>query len=251
MQLTFPFSRSKKELERVNAELKIKNAEMQLQQEKLTAINEELRAANDEIKTINEKLLITTFEVSNAEDIIYTLAQAIEAKDDYTKGHSERVGDYAQCIAQSIGLPDEEKEIIYRAALLHDIGKIGISDNILNKKGTLEQKEFVIIRQHPDTAVRILSNLKFVQKYIPYIKYHHEWYNGNGYPEGLSGEEIPIGAKILAVADAFDAMTSDRPYRKGMSVDAALEILDSGSGTQWDAKMVQALMYCKQTFSHL
>jgi putative nucleotidyltransferase with HDIG domain len=146
-------------------------------------------------------------------------------------------------------LSDEENEIIYRAALLHDIGKIGISDNILNKKGTLEHREFVIIRQHPDTAVRILSNLKFVQKYIPYIKYHHEWYNGNGYPEGLSGENIPIGAKILAVADAFDAMTSDRPYREGMSVDAALDILNSGSGSQWDAKIVQALMDCKQTFS--
>ncbi|MGB6369572.1 MAG: HD domain-containing phosphohydrolase, partial [Atribacterota bacterium] len=146
-------------------------------------------------------------------EIVKALAQAIEAKDPYTHGHSERVMQYAVLIAQKLGLPEEEKESLKYAAILHDIGKIGVRGIILNNPNGLTVKEYDEIKKHPLVGEGIIKPIELLQPIRPLIRHHHEWYNGKGYPDGLSGENIPLGARIQAVADAYDAMKSDRPYR--------------------------------------
>jgi len=170
------------------------------------------------------------------------LAQAIEAKDLYTRGHCDRMVQYALAIADRLGLSAEEKKHLGYGAALHDIGKIGIHELILNKSGKLTDKEYEIMKDHPMLGAEIIKGVDFLNPVVPMIYYHQERYDGKGYPEGLSGEEIPIGARIIAILDTFDAMTSDRPYRKALPMEVAFAELRRCTGTQFDPKIVETLI---------
>lgn len=174
-------------------------------------------------------------------ETISALSNAMEAKDQYTQGHSYRVADYAVGIAEQMGLKANKIEQIRTAATLHDIGKIGVADSILNKNGKLEESEYVLIQKHPELGAKILSGVDFLVEVANIIKYHHERCDGKGYPEGLTDAQIPIEAAILAVADAYDAMTSDRPYRRAMDQSVAIKILLKESGSQFNPIVVKAL----------
>ena len=169
-------------------------------------------------------------------------ALAVEAKDKYTHGHSENVMKYTVVLAKHLGLEGKEIEQIKYAGLLHDVGKIGVDEAILNKPGKLTPKEFDQIKKHPELGSRILENVPFFESLVPLIKHHHEFYNGKGYPSGLAGEEIPYGARILSVADAFEAMTSNRPYRKAMSREVAFDIMKKEKGSQFDPEIAEAFL---------
>nr|WP_145405697.1 HD-GYP domain-containing protein [Paenibacillus xylanexedens] len=165
------------------------------------------------------------------------LAAALDARDKYTAGHSMRVAEYSILIGRLSGMNEEQADLLYKSALLHDIGKIGIPDEVLLKDGKLSDEEFAIIRKHPVLGESILLQIEPVDAmadFLPGVRSHHERYDGKGYPDGMVGEDIPLFGRIIAVADAFDAMTSDRPYRNGMSDEKALMILEEGKGTQWD-----------------
>jgi len=172
--------------------------------------------------------------------VIFALADAIEKRDPYTGGHTKRVMEYSLLIGQAMGLDKRELERLKLAAVLHDIGKIGIRDAILLKEAKLTDEEYRTIMNHTIYGAEILSHIKQLKDIIPGVKYHHEKYNGTGYPEGLKGEEIPLIARIIAVADTYDAMTTDRPYRKGLSPEVALEEIRKHAGTQFDPKVVEA-----------
>jgi len=183
-------------------------------------------------------------------EIVKALAQAIEAKDPYTHGHSARVMEYTVQIAQKLGLPEEEIESLRYAAILHDIGKIGVRGIILNNPNSLTSKEYDEIKQHPLVGEGIIQPIELLQPIKPLIRHHHEWYNGKGYPDGLSGKDIPLGARILAVADAYDAMKFDRPYRKALTEETAIQELKGGNGTQFDPKIVEVFLeLLKQSLS--
>ncbi|MEM8946380.1 MAG: HD-GYP domain-containing protein [Planctomycetota bacterium] len=171
---------------------------------------------------------------------VQALTSAIDAKDRYTSGHSNRVAYFSVSIAQRMGLNKAERDTLYLAGLLHDIGKIGIDDNVLNKAGTLTDQEYEQIKLHPQLGYEILRGVKQLDQVLPMVLHHHEAWDGSGYPHGLAGDDIPKMARIMAVADAFDAMTSDRPYRKGMSDGEVDEILRVGAGSQWDPEVVNA-----------
>ncbi len=169
---------------------------------------------------------------------IRALANAIEARDQYTRGHSERVTEYSVKIAERMKIDKDELEKIRYAALLHDIGKINVKEGILNKPGKLTDEEFKIMSQHPVYGARIMEPVEEFRQMLPYMYHHHEKYNAGGYPEGLSGEDIPLASRILAVADSFDAMTSNRPYRKSLSIEHAVSEIEKNSGTQFDPRVV-------------
>lgn len=171
---------------------------------------------------------------------ILALAAAIETKDPYTKGHSSAVARHALAIAQEVGLSKERLEEIYIAGILHDVGKIGISEQLLCKEGKLTDEEYLIMQEHPSHAKKILEPVGFSEWIIKSICYHHEWFNGTGYPDGLKGEEIPLGARILCVADTIDAMSSERFYRGMMSLERIIKELKQGSGTQFDPEVTEA-----------
>jgi len=173
---------------------------------------------------------------------IQTLARAIDAKDPYTKGHSDRVTKYAMKVAKEMKLSESAIRNIEYAALIHDIGKIGIQETILAKKGNLSETEYEIIKMHPLIGESIITPVKFLNGIAPLILYHHEHYDGKGYLEGLRGEGIPIGARIISVADAFDAMTSDRPYRKALTKEEARRELEKESGKRFDPEVVEAFL---------
>lgn len=175
---------------------------------------------------------------------IGALASAVDAKDPYTYGHSSAVTDYALAIGREMAFSSGELETLRIAALLHDIGKIGIDSAILNKPGRLEPDEYVMIQRHPDIAANILSSLDFLKDVVPFVQYHHERWDGGGYPTGITGEQIPLGARIISVADAFDAMTSERPYRPALDYAQAIEELRACAGTQFDATVVDAFVRC-------
>jgi len=170
-------------------------------------------------------------------EAVQTLVNAIEAKDQYTKGHSIRVTQYAMWYARHSDIPFEEASDIQLAARLHDIGKLGIADAILNKTGTLTDEEYDIIKKHPETSYKILKPI-MSDSILKTIRYHHERWDGKGYPDGLAGDLIPMGARIVCLADSFDAMTSFRSYKKAMTLDRALEEIERCSGTQFDPKIV-------------
>ena len=173
-------------------------------------------------------------------EVVTSLAGAIDAKDTYTKGHSTSVSRYAVALARAINLPEKEINRIMLGGLLHDVGKIGIPESVLKKTAGLNDEEWSIMKQHPTIgAEKVLQPNPLLHDLIPIVKYHHEQWNGKGYPEGLKGEEIPLAARIVAVADTYHALISDRPYRKGMSVEKACEILKMGAGIQWDADLVR------------
>ena len=172
-------------------------------------------------------------------DVITALASAIDARDSYTHGHSHRVTEYAVLIAEEMGLPPEEVDIIRNASILHDVGKIGIKEEILKKPGKLTEEETREMQYHPFIGARILQSVKLLEPVLPLVYHHQEKYDGTGYPEGLKGEEIPLGARIIAVCDAFEAMTSDRPYRKALPVERALQELRNEAGRQFDPQVVE------------
>lgn len=174
--------------------------------------------------------------------VVRTLVSAIESKDTYTCGHSERVARYGRCLAKEVGYDQEACERLYLTGLLHDVGKIGISDAVLKKAGALTAEEFKEIQRHPDLGWAILRELDQLEYVLPGVLHHHERVDGKGYPDQLEGEEIPRDGLLLAVVDAFDAMTSDRPYRKGMPVEKAVEIFQEGAGIQWDAALVESFL---------
>ncbi len=177
--------------------------------------------------------------------IIRALTAAIDAKDPYTSGHSERVARIAVRLAEEMGMPPQKRSDLYLAGLLHDIGKIGIDDEVLKKGGPLTPLEYRKIQAHVEIGVTILQDLKKLRHILPGVRHHHESLDGSGYPDHLEGEEIPMEARILAVADSFDAMSSNRPYRKRLSPMQIDEILAKGRGVQWDPVVVDALMSCR------
>ncbi|MDI6777296.1 MAG: HD domain-containing phosphohydrolase [Syntrophales bacterium] len=173
---------------------------------------------------------------------IRALASALEVKDSYTKGHSDAVARYAVKIAKRLDLPPHEIEGIEVAAILHDIGKIGIHEDILNKPGKLDNEEWKEVKKHPESSLKIFEDINFPWDIRPIVYAHHERYDGKGYPCGLKGEEIPLGARILGVADLYDAMTSDRAYRKGLSKKTVIEELKRVAGTQLDPGIAEVFI---------
>lgn len=174
--------------------------------------------------------------------VIRAMGNAVDARDPYTRGHSERVARYGRQLAKAIGLPQHECDRIYLSGLLHDVGKIGIPDAVLAKTGRLTEEEFAVVKRHPETGTRIVQTMAQLSDLLPGILHHHESFDGTGYPHGLAGDAIPRMGRILAVADAYDAMTSDRPYRSGMPRAKAVEILTSLAGIQWDDELVRAFL---------
>ena len=173
-------------------------------------------------------------------ELATSLAGAIDAKDPYTKDHSTSVSRYSEALARAINLPEDEVQKIKLGALLHDVGKIGIPENVLKKPDKLSDEEWKIMKQHPVIgAEKVLAPNEALRELIPMVKYHHEHLDGSGYPEHLKGDEIPLEAKIIAVADTYHALISDRPYRKGMSVEKACKILKEGAGKQWDNDLIR------------
>jgi putative nucleotidyltransferase with HDIG domain len=170
------------------------------------------------------------------------LANALEAKDVYTRGHSERVGATSRRLAIVLGLSPAEAEIVARAGLLHDIGKIGIPEAVLRKTGPLDPDEWVLMQRHPIIGAQIVAPFEFFTAGAVIIRHHHERVDGSGYPDGLTGNAIPMGARIVAVADVFDALTSDRPYRPAMSADDALAHLMAQAGRGLDEEIVGAFI---------
>jgi putative nucleotidyltransferase with HDIG domain len=177
---------------------------------------------------------------------VRALTSAIDAKDPYTHGHSERVARIAVCLGEQLRLDKDQLDTIYLGGLLHDIGKIGIDDRVLNKPGALTPEEYEHIKKHPQLGYDILRGVRQLQKILPIVLHHHEAWDGGGYPHGLQGESTPLLARIAAVADAFDAMSSDRPYRAGMPDDKLDAILRDGAGRQWDPNVVDAFFACRQ-----
>lgn len=171
-----------------------------------------------------------------------SLAAAIDAKDSYTKGHSEKVTQYAMYIGKELGLNRKQMESLRYASLLHDIGKIGVPDAVLNKPGRLTDDEFEVIKGHPNLSYYIVKDIDFLNDTLEGIKYHHERMDGRGYPDGLVGDQIPLIARILSVADAFDAMTSQRVYSKAKPIEASVKELEKCSGTQFDPVIVNAFI---------
>ena len=179
---------------------------------------------------------------------ISAITEALDEKDEYTAGRSKRVSEYAVAIAKEMNLSDIEISKIEVASLLHDIGMIGVPEYILNKTEKLTEEEFKLIQQHVAYGLNIIGNITQLESVVPIIKYHHERYDGSGYPYGLKGEEIPIGARIIGLADTFDALVSTRAYRQSISVDEAVEVLKSLSGKQLDYNVVQAFLKIKDKF---
>lgn len=173
---------------------------------------------------------------------VKALAAAIDGKDPYTRGHSERVARFSTAIAQRLDLPDEEIEKVRISALLHDVGKIGIDDRILKKPAALTDDEFELMKQHPQKGHKIMSQIPAMREFLPGIYMHHEMINGGGYPQGLKDEEIPLQARIISVADTFDAMTTDRPYQKAKNFGDALARIEELVGTRYDERVVAALV---------
>jgi putative nucleotidyltransferase with HDIG domain len=175
-------------------------------------------------------------------ETLQSLVLALEAKDRYTAGHTKRVTEYTRMVVESLLLPPAQREAFCQGAMLHDIGKIGIDPQKINKPGRLTEEEMAMFRSHPSIGRRILEPIKFLEEIIPSVYYHHEKYDGSGYPEGLRGKDIPLGARIVAVADTYDAMTSTRAYRKALSHATAAAELKRCAGTQFDADIVDAFL---------
>ncbi len=174
-------------------------------------------------------------------DVIVALVEAVEAKDPYTRGHTQRVAELSVLIGQDIGYSAEELKVLNQAAMLHDIGKIGIPDSVLNKPGKLTDAEFDLIKEHPARGHRIIQHARSLQREMSGVRHHHERIDGSGYPDGLKGDEIPLDARIIAVADVFDALTSHRPYRAAWSVERALNIIDQEAGSKLDPACAASL----------
>ncbi|HOW28367.1 MAG TPA: GAF domain-containing protein [Elusimicrobiota bacterium] len=175
-------------------------------------------------------------------EMVQTLAGALAAKDSGTHAHADRARRYARGVATELHLPEQIITYVEYAALMHDIGKIGVEDAILKKEGKLTSEEYSAMKRHPEIGSKILAPVAFLAPVASLVLYHQEWYNGQGYPEGLRGEEIPLGSRIVSIIDAWDAMTSDRPYRKALNRTEAVAELKRGAGSQFDPKVVEAFL---------
>lgn len=184
-------------------------------------------------------------------DAIETLRLTVDAKDFYTRGHSDRVSYYAVKIGEYMNLPDSDIELLKVGGIFHDIGKIGTNDDILLKNAKLDDEEYMEIKKHPIKGSNILSAMSMFKEAVPLVKYHHERYDGRGYPFGLKGEEIPLLARIISVADAFDAMVSDRVYRTKLDIDKAIEQLNLGRNTQFDGKVVDCFLKILKDYDNI
>jgi len=175
---------------------------------------------------------------------IGALAEAVDAKDAYTRGHSERVGVYASKVAAEMGFPKEFIERVYIAGLLHDVGKIGVRDAVITKPDSLDADEYREIMKHPEIGARILEPVTFLADIVPCVRHHHEWFDGSerGYPHHLRGDQIPLPSRIILVADTVEAMTSDRPYRKALSLERVVRELHKYAGSQFDPTCVEAML---------
>ena len=173
---------------------------------------------------------------------VKALAAAIDGKDKYTRGHSERVARISVAIGKRLGMSEEELDTLRMSALLHDVGKIAIDDAILKKPAALTDAEYEIMKTHPQRGYKIMSQIPGMEAYLPGMYMHHEMVNGQGYPQGLKGDEIPLMGKIVAVADTFDAMTTDRPYQQAKKFEDAIELIQSFVGTRYDAGVVAAFV---------
>ena len=188
------------------------------------------------LKSLSAKMELKTL----CDDLIVAFANAIDAKSHWTQGHSERVASYALLIAEKMGISESERRTLKIASLLHDIGKIGTYDIILDKPGPLTSEEWQLIKMHPDQGEKILRPIKQLQDVRPIIRYHHERVDGKGYPDGLRGDKLPLLAKILCIADSYDAMIADRPYKKGLDKETAFSEIRQKTGTQFDPDTVRA-----------
>ncbi|WP_025025633.1 HD-GYP domain-containing protein [Caldalkalibacillus mannanilyticus] len=178
---------------------------------------------------------VDVYDTSWFKEMIYAFAAAMDAKDEYIQKHSETVSQYSGALAAKLGMDDLEINRVSIAGLLHDVGKIGVPDHILNKPGKLTDNEFEVVKLHPSLGKNILEHVSGMNEILDYVEYHQERYDGKGYPKGLKGDEIPLGARVVAVADAFHAMTSSRPYRKTpLSIEEAIAEIKHHSGTQFD-----------------
>jgi putative nucleotidyltransferase with HDIG domain len=189
-----------------------------------------------------QKLVLREDHERNLVDTITAFVNAIESKDPYLKGHSARVALYATEIARMMKLDDEMVDVVSRGAMLHDLGKLSIMDTILRKPERLTDEEFILIKAHPVVGDRILKPLRFLAREACAVRHHHERYDGSGYPDGLSGETIPLAARIVTVADVFDAVTSNRPYRTALPVEAARQEIVRGRGTHFDPQVADAFL---------
>ena len=206
-----------------------------------SAFNEMARSLQDKTEELEE----TYFASMEA------LARAIDARDASTYGHSARVAAVSLLIADAMGLPTESREALRRGALLHDIGKIGVADRILRKPGRLTRVETADMREHPRIGYQMLKGLRFMQPSLDGVLHHHERWDGGGYPDRLAGTEIPLYVRILAVADVFDAITADRPYRAGLAFGEAIKAIETGAGTQFDPEVVKAFLACRRAIIEL
>jgi len=197
----------------------------------------------ERLLTLNAELIKAREKILEANiNTVKSLVSTLEAKDPYTKGHCERVTNYAIKIAEAMNLDEGYISVLRNAASIHDIGKLGISDDILHKPGKLDDNQWDIIKRHPSDGVNIVSTLDFLDKEKEIILHHHERFDGRGYPDGLKEEEIPLGAKILAVADSFDAMNSTRPYRSALSNQEIIKELEKGKGQQFDPEIADVFL---------
>ncbi len=215
-------------LQRVQHVLEIYQLRYHLQSE----VDRQLQAATEREKQLE----------AFVEETMLTLAHTIDAKDRYTSGHSARVANYSREIAKRAGKTEDEQRLIYFMGLLHDIGKIGVPDDILNKPGRLTDEEYAVIKSHPVLGHQILSNMKSIHSLSLGARWHHERYDGKGYPDGLAGEVIPEDARIIGVADAYDAMSSSRSYRAYLPQEVIRQELVKGRGTQFDPKFVDIML---------
>ncbi len=175
-------------------------------------------------------------------DSIYALANATDARDHYTGEHSKKMVSIVKEVGRKLGLEKKDVINLERAAVLHDLGKIGISDSILRKKGRLTKKEYEEIKRHPVIGAEIIRSIHFLKDVVPLILHHHERFDGSGYASGLKGGNIPVGARVLAVADVYQALISDRPYRRAYPKRTAIKIIREGSGTEFDPEVVRAFL---------
>ncbi|MGD2252993.1 MAG: response regulator [Anaerolineales bacterium] len=199
--------------------------------ELLSAVRARLQRANE--------LMVTQLK-SAYKASLRALANAIEARDRYTRGHVERVNAFAQCLATDLDWDIERKDSLEFGAILHDIGKISVGEAILTKPGPLDEQEWNDMRKHPVVGARMIQDIPYLASAVPMVLYHHERWDGSGYPQGLKAESIPEEARLLAVVDAFDAMTSDRPYRSALPLETTHELIHQESGKQFDPTMVKA-----------
>ena len=194
----------------------------------------------------SQQLLLAQLQESYEASLIM-LANAIEVRDPYTRGHVERVMNYAQTIAEYLGWTAIEINNLRFGSILHDIGKINIAENILRKESSLTDEEWAEMRKHPEMGAELVKGIHYLDPAVPVILYHHERWNGSGYPFGLKKEKIPVSARIVAIADSFDAMTTERPYRKELTPEQAFNEVISGSGIQYDPLMVEAFQHAWET----